>query len=161
GAARTADPSLGQARQRWLRGNYEEARALYEALAKDSKAKTAAVIGLSRTWQSQGEYEKALVIITAALSGQLKDADLQARHAELLYLRGRWQESQVAAERALALKPDHFLARWVRGQIHRDRGDLKQADDDFRWFVRTYTERSSKDDDIKDPDELLIVGLAG
>jgi tetratricopeptide (TPR) repeat protein len=45
--------------------------------------------------------------------------------------------------------------------VYRDRGDLKKADAEFRWFVRTYTERSDKDDDIKDPDELLLVGLAG
>jgi tetratricopeptide (TPR) repeat protein len=161
GWARAAEPTLNEARHLWLRGNYEEARALYEKLAKDAKSASAAAVGLSRTWQSQGEYEKALAVVTAALAGQAKDADLQARHAELLYLLGRWQESRAAADKALALKPDDFLARWVQGQIHRDRGDLKQADDDFRWFVRTYTERSSKDNDIKDPDELLIVGLAG
>ena len=46
-------------------------------------------------------------------------------------------------------------------QIFRDRGDVKKADSDFRWFVRTYTERSNNDKDITDPDELLIVGLAG
>src|SRR5262249_635882 len=36
----------------------------------------------------------------------------------------------------------------------------KKADVEFRWFVRTFSERSDKDDDIKDPDELLLVGLA-
>ena len=35
------------------------------------------------------------------------------------------------------------------------------ADADCRWFVRSYTERSNKDEDIKDPEELLLVGLAG
>ena len=31
----------------------------------------------------------------------------------------------------------------------------------MRWFVRTYTKRSNMDKDIKDPDELMIVGQAG
>jgi len=38
---------------------------------------------------------------------------------------------------------------------------VTKADAEFRWFVRTYTDRSNKDDDIKDPEELLIIGLAG
>ena len=31
----------------------------------------------------------------------------------------------------------------------------------MRWFVRTYTQRDNADKPIKDPDELLLVGLAG
>jgi hypothetical protein len=30
-------PTLKEARQRWLHGNYEEARSLYETLAQDAK----------------------------------------------------------------------------------------------------------------------------
>jgi tetratricopeptide (TPR) repeat protein len=154
-------PSLKEARQRWLRGNYEEARSIYEALAKDAKQATLAAVGLSRTLQSQGEYDKALEVLDAALRENPHSADLQAGRADLLYLRGRWNDAAQTAEKALALKPEHFLARWIRAQVARDRGDLKSADADCRWFVRTYTERSNKDQDIKDPDELLLVGLAG
>src|SRR5262249_38389660 len=45
-------------------------------------------------------------------------------------------------------------------QVYRDTGDLKKAESEFRWFVRTYTQRSDKDKDVKDPDELTLVGLA-
>ena len=38
--------------------------------------------------------------------------------------------------------------------------DFDKADVEFRWFVKTYTQRSNEDKDIKDPDELLLVGLA-
>jgi len=166
--ALAAEPTLAEARQRWLHGNYEEARALYEALSKepagrDAKgtAYAAARIGVSRALQSQGDYDKALQVIDIALQPNPADADLQARRAELLYVRGRWEEAEKAADKALASKPDHFLARWVRGQVYNDRGDLTKADAEFRWFVRTYTERSNKDDDIKNADELMLVALAG
>jgi tetratricopeptide (TPR) repeat protein len=159
--ARAEGPTLKGARQRWLRGNYDEARTAYEALAKDAEQKTAAVIGLSRVHQSLGEYDKALAAITSALRDEAKNADLHARHAELLHLVGRWDEAEKAAKSALAANPKHFLARWVMARLYTDRGDLKNADAEFRWFVRTYTERSNADDDIKDPDELLLVGLAG
>src|SRR5262245_22939483 len=78
-------PSLPEARQRWLRGNYDEARALYEALAKDPKTRAAAAVGLSKTWQSQGDYDKALSSLDAALKDSPKEADLHARRAEVLY----------------------------------------------------------------------------
>src|SRR5206468_5864848 len=75
--------------------------------------------------------------------------------------RGRWEEAEQAAEKVLAAAPEHFLARWVRTQVYRDKGDQKKAEAECRWFVRTYTDRSEKDSDIKDPDTLLLVGLAG
>jgi tetratricopeptide (TPR) repeat protein len=155
-------PTLTTARQRWLRGNYAEARSQYEALAKDPKLMSAALIGVSRCWQSEGEYDKATAALEAALKAQPGgSADLLARRAELLYLRGRWKEADDAAATALKLSKDHLLARWVRAQLLRDRGEQKKADDEMRWFVRTYSERSNADMDIKDPDELLLVGLAG
>src|SRR5262245_34519982 len=142
GAAPPDGPTLQTARQRWLHGNYEEARAQYEALAKAPEHRAAAAIGVSRAWQSQGEYDKALAVIDLALRDLPKEADLLARRAELLYLRGRWDDAEPAADKALAAQQDHFLARWIRAQIYRDRGDLKKADAECRWFVRTYSERS-------------------
>src|SRR5215469_15243009 len=83
----TAGPTLKDARERWLHGNYDEARELYQELAKDSKTGAAAVVGMSRCFQSQGQYDKALAAIDEALKGSAKNADLHARRAELLYLR--------------------------------------------------------------------------
>ncbi len=154
-------PTLKEARQRWLHGNYAEARARYQELLKDAKLRAPAAIGLSRTWESQGEYDKALVAVEDALKAAPRDADLLARQAELFYLRGRWDDAEKAAEKALQVKSDHFRARWIRAQVYRDRGDLKKADSEFRWFVRTYSERSDKDMDVKDPDDLVLVALAG
>jgi tetratricopeptide (TPR) repeat protein len=165
-ACRAADaPSLKDARLRWLKGDYEEASSLYEDLAKEPKPRTEAVVGRSRALESVGEYDKALDAVEAALKDAPKEPALLARQAELLYLRGRWDDAEKAANAAIdASKPEdlpHFQGRWVRAQIYRDRGNVADADKEFRWFVRTYTERSNKDDDIKDPEELLIVGLAG
>jgi tetratricopeptide (TPR) repeat protein len=158
-------PSLKDARLHWLKGDYEESLSLYDDLAKDSKLKIDAVIGQSRALESVGEYDKALDAVEAALKDAPKEAPLVARQAELLYLRGRWDDAEKAANAAIdGSKPEDladFQARWVRAQLYRDRGDVAKADQEFRWFVRSYTERSNKDDDIKDPEELLIVGLAG
>jgi tetratricopeptide (TPR) repeat protein len=156
-----AEPTLKEARERWLRGNYGEARELFEALAKDAKQRSASTVGISRTLESEGEYDKSLEVVEAALRDDAKDAVLLARKAEILYSRGRWDEAEKTANAAVDGDKNQFLARWVRAQIYRDRGDMKKADAECKWFVRTYTQRDEKDDPIKDPEELVLVGLAG
>jgi tetratricopeptide (TPR) repeat protein len=158
------EANLKEARERWLHGNYEEARELFEEVAKDAKdakQRVLAALGISRCHESVGEYDKALAAIDTALKDNAKNPDLLARRAELLYLRGKWDDAEKAADQAIALDKDHFLARWVQSQIYRDRGELKKADAGFRWFVRMYNLRADKDKEISDPDELLLVGLAG
>src|SRR5438309_1352552 len=97
------EPTLKQARQRWLHGNYDEARDLYEKLSKDAKQAVAATIGLSRVLQSKGEYAKALETVQAAGKANPKSADLHGREAELLYLQGRWDDAEKAGDATLAL----------------------------------------------------------
>lgn len=156
-----AGDALQDARKNLLRGYYGEAREQYQELLKGPKTKGAAVLGLSKTFQSEGKYDEAQKSVEEALKVMDKDPALQARLAELLYLRGKWDEAEKAAQKGIALKKDNFLARWVRGQILRDKGQWDKADEEFRWFVRTYTERNKAGMDITDSEELLLVGVAG
>jgi tetratricopeptide (TPR) repeat protein len=150
-----APPTLQEARQRWLKGNYEEAQELYEKLLADARTRPAAAVGLSRALQSQGEYDKALTAVEKGLKDAPKDADLLARQAELLFARGRWAEAQKAADAALAVNPKQFSARWVLVQVARDSGDQDKAQEAVRWFLRAYN-----NDEAKTAEELLFVGLA-
>src|SRR5688572_29167603 len=86
-----AGDSLKVARRALLRGNYAEARETYEALLKNPKMSVAATLGISRAHQGEGQYEKALSVVDQALSASAKNADLLARRAEVLYLRGDWE----------------------------------------------------------------------
>jgi tetratricopeptide (TPR) repeat protein len=156
-----AAPTLKEARERWLTGNYGEASEMYETLAKDAKVRSPATVGLSRALESVGEYDKALEAVTAALKDEPKNAALLARQAEMLYERGRWDEAEKSANAAIDVNKEQFLARWVRAQIYRDRGDIPKADVECKWFVRTYVQRDEKDNPIKDPEELVLVALAG
>src|SRR5262245_43107179 len=156
-----AEPSLKEARTRWLKGNYAEAATAFEELCKEDKPAVAALIGWSRALQSQGEYDKALQVVEQGLAKREGDPDLLARKAELLFLRGRWADAEKAAELAIDKKSENFAARMVKAELLRDRGELEKADQAFRWFVRTYTERSNACKDIKSADELALVGRAG
>ena len=60
-------PTPKEARERWLKGNYEEARELYEGLAKEAAQRETAAIGVSRCWTSIGDYDKALTAVEEAL----------------------------------------------------------------------------------------------
>src|SRR5262249_53520291 len=102
-AGQLTPKELKEARQRWLKGNYEEAHSLYENLAKDAKLKATPAVGVSRCYQSQGEYEKALAAVDGALKDDAKSAELHARRAELLHFLGRWDEAEKAADAAIAL----------------------------------------------------------
>ncbi len=160
-STRADDKALKEARQRWLRGNYAEALEKYQKLTQDDRTQTAATIGVSRCLESQGEYDKALETIETLLKNKGKDVKLRARLAELLYQRGRWEDALNAAEQAIEADAENFAARWVRAQVYRDKGDVKKADTEFRWFVRTFSRRSDMDKDVTDPDELLVIGQAG
>src|SRR2546423_534990 len=94
----SAQPTLKIARERWLRGNYDEALEKYEELFKDAKQRSAAAIGLSRVHQSRGEYDKALAVLDTALADDARNADVLARKADVLYLRGKWTDAEKAAD---------------------------------------------------------------
>src|SRR5436190_10935946 len=101
-SAASADPAaFKEARQRWLRGNYAEARGQYEALAKNAKDRPAALLGVARTYLSEGECDKALATLDEALKDAPKNADLHAQRADVLYERGRWEDAEKAAGKAL------------------------------------------------------------
>jgi tetratricopeptide (TPR) repeat protein len=160
-AAWADEPTLSEARTRWLHGNYAEARSAFETLAKGEKPPAAVFVGLSRVHQSVGEYDQALQVVESALQKTQGDPELLARQAELLYFRGRLDEAEQAADAAVKKKDDQFLARWIKAQILRDRGQTEKADEACRWFVRTYSQRSNEEKDIKDAEMLALIGLAG
>ena len=153
---------LAEARKRLLAGNYEEAReAFAEAAKKDAKLAPLAAIGTAQTFREVGEFEKALDTLNAAAKATPENPDVLAARADLLYELGRWDDAEKDADAAIAKKENQLRARWTKARVLRERGSLDDADKAFRWVVRHYTARSNADDDIADPDELLVVALAG
>jgi cellulose synthase operon protein C len=152
---------LAEARQRLNKGNLAEARAEYTKHLSDEKLAPQAAIGIANAWRAEGELGKALDAIQEALKSNAKSADLLAARADLSYDKGQWEEATADADTALKIQDDHFLARWVQARLTRDRGDMTAAQEQMRWFVRTYNAASQADKDITNVDQLLIVGQAG
>lgn len=155
------DDPLREARQRLRRGNYAEARAGFEELAKDAQFAPQAAGGLAAAWRAEGEHSKALAVLDDAIKAAPENPDPRAHRADLLYSLGKWDDALKDAAAVLAKSDKHFLARWVKARILRDKGDMPAADAEVRWFVREYTAAENADRPITDPDLLLIVGQAG
>ena len=155
-----ADP-VAEARQRLQRGNVAEARAGFEELAKNEKHAAKAAIGIAQCWRIEGENSKALAALDDAIKAAAENPDLRAHRADLLFALGQWDDALKDAEAVIAKHEKHFLARWVRARIIRDKGDVAAADKEVRWFVREYSDAENADKPIVDPELLLIVGQAG
>ncbi|HET6575632.1 MAG TPA: tetratricopeptide repeat protein [Fimbriiglobus sp.] len=153
---------LAEARQRFLKGNYEEARAAFEGMAKKDEAlRPACAIGISQTYRQLGDTDKALAVLTEALKSAPDHPDLLAARADLLYELGRWDDAARDAGTAITKKEGQLLAHWTKARVLRDKGQTDEADKAIRWIVRYYSARSNADNDITNPDELLIVASAG
>ncbi|HEY1188472.1 MAG TPA: tetratricopeptide repeat protein [Gemmata sp.] len=147
-------------KQRLQRGNFAEALAGYDELAKNEKLPLA-FLGQAACHRAQGEYTKALDALDAGLKAHPENADLLAARADLLFALGRWDDAVKDADAAIKKTPAHFLARWVRARWHRDKGDLAGADKEMRWFVKSYSDAAVAEKEITDPERLLIVAQAG
>jgi tetratricopeptide (TPR) repeat protein len=142
---------LTRGQERLLHGNYSEARELFQPLVEKEPA---AVLGLSRAWRSQGDYDKAEQVLQQGRKRWPTDSRLLAELADLNYLLGRWEQAQQLAEKALSGE-GRFLAHWVLARLARDRGDLAGAGKELLWFVRTYNQ-----EDISDAEQLCLIGQA-
>jgi predicted Zn-dependent protease len=147
-------------RQRLQRGNYAEALAGYDEYAKTEKA-PAAFIGQAMCHRITGDFTKALDALDAGLKLTPDNPSLLAHRADVFYALGKWDDAAKDAEAAIKKQTDHFLARWTRARILRDKGDLAAADTEMRWFVKAYTDASNAEKEITDADKLLIVAEAG
>ncbi len=147
--------------QRLQRGNYAEARAGFEALLKEEKPPVAAFVGLSGTYQAEGEYTKALETLDNGLMIHKDHATLLAERANLRLFLGKWDDALTDAEAAIAKQDANFLARWVRACVFRNRGDIPAADKEVRWIVKAYSDASAAGKDLTEPAILLIVALSG
>src|SRR6185437_3641526 len=136
---KSTDP-LAEARERLQQGNIAEARSAYERNAKEDKLAGVAGRGMAGCWRGEGENSRALAALAAALKATPADPDLRAHRADLLFSLGHWDDALKDAEAVRAKDERHFLARWVRARILRDKGDHAAADKEVRWFVRAYSD---------------------
>lgn len=147
----SAADRLATARDHTQRGRYEEALEILESLAKPQPDEAVdpidVTVAMCDALRAQGQRDKAEELLNWALKGKPspKSAVLHAELARLHFERGRLAEAAAATEAALKLDSDQLLARLIQAHIYAEQGEVKQADDGYRWFVRYYNRRQPKD----------------
>lgn len=139
---------FAKAREHFQKGRYGEAIELLDKLAKNGldgdDAVKVALLKSESHWE-QGERTVAEQLVSQALMDHEDSAALLAQSAKLNFERGRHDQAGQAVAKALQLDPDQLLARLIQAYLYTERGDLKKADDGFRWFVRYYNQNQPKD----------------
>ena len=132
------DPRLKTAREHLQRGRTAEALEVYEELAKDRIEPVTVAIGIAETQAFEGHLKEAREVLTAALAQQPQSAALLTKLAELHFVQGAYAAGLQRVDEALKIAPEFPLARLVRGDCLTELGQLKAADDEYRWCVRYY-----------------------
>ncbi len=151
-----ADVDLGQARRLELAGNYAEAAEIYASAAEEFPL--VSTLGHARCRVAVGEVEQAEQILQASLETIGDDpaaASIAGLLAQLHFDQGRYDEARQAVELALQHDANELLSHWIKAELARATGHIKEADGEYRWLVDYYN-----DHDVRDPDDLRVIGLA-
>jgi tetratricopeptide (TPR) repeat protein len=156
---------VGQARDLWKVGKYAEALEAFDALARkpdlSPEVRDAIALGRADCLDSTGEPDKAMTVlreVAEAKDNKADNPDVWARLADIQFSRGDWEGADASSKRALKVKSNHLLARWVEARLLEAKGEQENADKAFRWFVDYQVD--NKEALEKDAPGLLIIGQA-
>ncbi|MFT4556446.1 MAG: tetratricopeptide (TPR) repeat protein [Porticoccaceae bacterium] len=135
---------LADATEHLQRGRYEEAAEAFTEIlnTENEDTSSAAIIGLSRALESQGEYKESITRLTEIAK---PTPAVLAEAARLQFTIGRLEEAAASCEAALKADADQAMAHLVLAWLSTEAGDLKKANEAFRWFVRFYNRKQSTD----------------
>jgi len=148
--APAAEGDSSEARGLLRSGKYAEAAEIYRRTAAQDPA---AARGLARSLAAEGEYEKAVRTLTSCAG---EHAELRAELARLAFERGDYAAAQTHVEAALRLDDHQLLARWIRGELFRTSGRMKEAEAAYLWLIRFYNEHQRA---IRRAESLRWIGL--
>jgi tetratricopeptide (TPR) repeat protein len=146
-ALRAAEPAeqFRAARLHLQKGRVDEAREVYEELAKADAEPAQVAIGLSRCDRAVGDWKPALERLQATAKKFPKQAPLWAELAEVQHAHGLFDEARASVVQALKLDGESPRAHMVQANLDAETGHLTEADAEYRWFVRYYNKEQPKD----------------
>lgn len=154
-------PSLDAARNLVKIGRYEEAIEAFDALEKagppvDASARLARAVGRAEALVATGKLDAAVAALKPLAQADPPVADALARLAEVAFQRGRWDQAEAHAKRALEVEPDHLLGRFVAASLAEARGE--RDPEAWRWFIDHYNLQKAQLSD--DAAAMVLVGQA-
>lgn len=136
---------LSAVRTHLARGRYDEAAEWFENRKTEELAQPDVARWHARWQSTTGNVDAAIKTLNTAIENHPGDAALHAELGRLLHGIGKLDAARQAAEAALAIDRDHPLARLVQADVWTATGQLQQASDAYRWFVRYYNQAQPDD----------------
>ncbi|MHC4875733.1 MAG: tetratricopeptide repeat protein [Planctomycetota bacterium] len=133
------------AREHLQHGRYEEAEEAYAKLVASNEESIPARVGLARSLVALGRLDDALTGLKSDNEDAGQHAPLLAEQARIRLSRGELDVAQEIAESVLKQDDDNLLARLVRARVLVERGEIDEANIEFRWFVRYYNRKQPTD----------------
>ena len=146
--------SLEAARELFLKGDYEEAEAIYYELAGRPEGVVRAACGRAEIDLLLGDYTDGITRLDAVAGRGEASADWHVRLAALLTEVGRYDEAIEHCRRALTLAPNHFRASWLLGRLYETLGRTDEAIEAYKVFEDILTHGALPDD----PEALTCIG---
>jgi cellulose synthase operon protein C len=138
-ASREEPPTLNDAREWYMRGDYDRALKAFEALAAEEKSAVEAELGIALCRMRVGQYQEAV----DGLRGRPREtsADWHYILARGLNYLGHYDDVIRHTESTIELGKNHAGARLLRAQTLETTGKRDDALDVYRWFERVLVER--------------------
>ncbi len=90
----------------------------------------------AKSYLSQQKFDEAEKRLTGLLARRPSDPEYLAQLAEVKWAQGRLEQADDLVAQALAQKPRHPRATYVRARIREDAGDLDEALQSYRLVTR-------------------------
>lgn len=87
-------------------GRHEDAIRVFESLLDENPSLTVAYVGIGRTYEDLGQYQRAEPAYARAVRLDPRDFDAQFGHGTVLRALGRLRDAARAYQQALAVRPD-------------------------------------------------------
>jgi tetratricopeptide (TPR) repeat protein len=129
---------LKVARQHFQKGRTAESIAAYEEAAAKKFNPISVAIGITDCYLFEGRIADATTLLTESIKKSPQSPAIVAKLAELLVLRGQYEEALRRAEEALKLDAELPQAHLIRADSLAELGKLKEADEEYRWCLRYY-----------------------
>jgi cellulose synthase operon protein C len=148
-----ADAELVPLREHLAHGRYVEGAEAWDSLAAEVRQTPEARWLRARFHAAVGEDAAVTELLAKLLEEFPDEAVWWGRAAEHQWNLGLVDEAAESAAKGLALDSDEPRCRLVQAEVWTARGDLKQALEGYRWFVRYYNRAQPTD-----AETLLLIG---
>ena len=133
-------PTLADARDKFLRGEYEQAAEIYAALGNEPGKEIDGAIGLALCRREVGEYTQAIAALTAVEDHAKDSAGWHVALSQLHRDLGAYDDALHRARQGVEISPKNPAAHRALAELLEYLGRRDEAIEVYRWFDKRLVE---------------------